>query len=98
MKELQNIADAINDDSRKDRRFAYTLTGTLSIVSIVVGFTMWNLINTLATNMNDMSINMAKMSKDMTVMSNNVSQMTIDVNSMSKETHRMNKMNPMRFF
>lgn len=88
--ELSNIAHAINDDAKKDRRFALVFIISIAIVAIVVGTSMWRLITTLSNNMQSMSDDMKIMVVEMHEMKTHIKNMDNSMSVMSNDIQGMN--------
>ena len=92
------IADAINKDSKRDRKFGYFLVSGFMVFAIIIGYVMWGLISTLAGNMQSMADDMNTMKNSLIQMNGSVGNMDKSTNGMFKDIHKMNELNPVNLF
>lgn len=76
------IADAIRTDSSRDRIFSYIVLFVISLLAVITGFILSELINSLSKNMEKTTSNINTMASEMVLMRKDISQMSHHIKSL----------------
>ena len=88
------IAEVIKKINKHDKIFTYSLLVIISIGGLMLASVLWELISSLAANMQSMAINMQAMQNDIHKMAEYINSMDKSMANMDSNINDINKMNP----
>lgn len=88
------IAEVITKINKHDKIFTYTLLAVISIAGLMMASVLWELISSLAANMQSMAVNMQSMQNDINKMALYIHSMDKSMANMDVNIEDFNKMNP----
>lgn len=77
------IANAIAKDSKEDRIFGFFVLFVGALVSVIMGYVLWDLISSLTSNMQSMAADMKSMRNDISILSKHVVSMDAGITNMN---------------
>lgn len=88
------IANVIKKINKHDKIFTYTLLAIISVAGLIIASVLWELISSLAANMESMALNMQSMQTDMGKMAQYIHSMDKSMANMDANIEDFNQMNP----
>lgn len=92
------IADAIREDSSKDKLYSYIVLFVISLAVGVMGYVLGGVVNSLSKHMenavlsiNSISLSIKSMEKDMNTMTQYIQSMDTSTNNISLDIKNVNK-------
>lgn len=91
------IAEVIKRINKHDKIFTYVLLAVISTAGLMMASVLWELISSLAANMQSMAANMQSMQTDIGKMSQYINSMDKSMANMDANIGDFNKMNPIGY-